>query len=304
MAHDPTRDHPGAIGEAMDAVADSVADAIDDVVEDVADDVVEFVGRVRDDLLGRDGYLIVLIMTLVVVVVIPIDASFRGGGIVTVSAIGLLVFTAMSRSKVSHRLRVAAVVVIAISFVLAIVVTITSDRSEAEDFTWLAATFAATYTLMLALCFPAILRNAFAHRRISLNTVAAALSAYLLIGLVFTSLFRFVDIVAPPFFAQTNTNQFTFEYFSFITLSTVGYGDFSPANDAGRTLAMLEGVFGQIFLVTIVALVVSNLGVERHQLRHSIVERRTANAADTAGDTGPAVGPVPPGDTGPGTASG
>jgi voltage-gated potassium channel Kch len=95
-------------------------------------------------------------------------------------------------------------------------------------------------------------------------------------GLIFTSAFRFVEIVDPPFFTQTNVNPFTFEYFSFITLSTVGYGDFSPANDAGRTLAMLEGVFGQIFLVTIVALVVSNLGVERRDLRHTMTDRGPA----------------------------
>ena len=186
------------------------------------------------------------------------------------AAIGLLVFTTMSRSKVSHRLRVASAVLIAIAFVLAIIVTVTDDAAEARKYTWLAATFAATYTLMIALCFPAILRHAFRHRRISLNTVAAALAAYLMIGLIFTSAFRFVEIVDPPFFTQTNVNPFTYEYFSFITLSTVGYGDFSPANDAGRTLAMLEGVFGQIFLVTIVALVVSNLGVERRELRHTM----------------------------------
>ena len=252
MAPDPTGDSGDAVTEVIGTVSD--------VIDEVADDVGDFLGRMRDDLLGRDGYLIVLVMTILVVIVIPIDATYRGGGIMTVAAIGLLVFTTMSRSKVSHRLRVASGVVIALSFVLAIIVTITNDATEARSYTWLAATFAATYTVMIALCFPAILRHAFRHRRITLNTVAAALAAYLMIGLIFTSMFRFVQIIDPPFFTQTNVNQFTFEYFSFITLSTVGYGDYSPANDAGRTLAMLEGVFGQIFLVTIVALVVSNLG--------------------------------------------
>jgi hypothetical protein len=247
MPTDPSHNMSDVVGDAIDE--------IEEVIEELADDVGELVGRLRDDLLGRDGYLIVLVMTIVVVVAIPIDASYWGGGIVTVAAIGLLVLTAMSRSKVSHRLRVASGVVIAISFVLA-----------------------ATYTVMIGLCFPAILRHAFTHSRISLNTVAAALSAYLMIGLIFTSMFRFVEIVAPPFFTQPNVNPFTYEYFSFITLATVGYGDFSPANDAGRTLAMLEGVFGQIFLVTIVALVVSNLGVERGQLRRTMADNRPAVA--------------------------
>lgn len=289
MPTDPRRDLGDAVGEAIDTVTDTVVEVIDDIADDVGD----FMGRLRVDLLGRDGYLIVLLMTILVVIVIPIDAAYRGGGIVTVAAIGLLVFTAMSRSKVSHPLRVASAIVIAISMVLAIIVTVTDDKAEANDVTWLAATFAATYTLMIALCFPAILRHAFTHRRITLNTVAAALSAYLLIGLTFTSLFRFVEIVAPPFFSQPNVNPFTYEYFSFITLATVGYGDFSPANDAGRTLAMLEGVFGQIFLVTIVALVVSNLGAERHQFRRTMAERAPDEPAATQGpapDDGPPAG--------------
>jgi hypothetical protein len=134
---------------------------------------------------------------------------------------------------------------------MAIVLTLTDDAAEARKYTWLAATFAASYTIMIGLCFPAILRHAFTHRRISLNTVAAALAAYLMIGLIFTSAFRFVEIVDSPFFSQTNVNPFTYEYFSFVTLSTVGYGDFTPAGDAaGPALEkLLEGVFGQIFLV-------------------------------------------------------
>jgi len=284
MAPDPAHDAGDTVGEVIDTVVD--------VLEDVADDVGDFMGRMRDDLLGRDGYLIVLVMTILVVIVIPIDAAYRGGGITTVSAIGLLVFTTMSRSKVSHRLRVASSIVIAVSFALAIAFTITNDAAEAQSMTWLAATFSATYTVMIGMCFPAILRHAFRHRRITLNTVAAALSAYLMIGLIFTSMFRFVEIVAPPFFSQTNVNPFTFEYFSFITLSTVGYGDFSPANDAGRTLAMLEGVFGQIFLVTIVALVVSNLGVERHQLRRTMAD--AGSQVDSA-EPDQASAPDPPG---------
>ena len=266
MSTDPSREE--------DDVATEAIDEIGEVIEDLADDVSEFVGRIRDDLLGREGYLIVLVMTILVVVLIPIDAAFRGGGVVTVAAIGLLVFTTMSRSKVSHGLRLASAALIGIAFVLAIVLTATDDTAEARKFTWLAATFAASYSIMITLCFMAVLRHAFTRRRISLNTVAAALAAYLMIGLIFTSAFRFVEIVAGPFFTQTNVNSFSFEYFSFITLSTVGYGDFTPANDAGRTLAMLEGVFGQIFLVTIVALVVSNLGVERHALRHTMTEVR------------------------------
>jgi voltage-gated potassium channel len=52
-------------------------------------------------------------------------------------------------------------------------------------------------------------------------------------------------------------------YFSFITLATVGYGDLTPQGGLGRALAVLEGLFGQIYLVTAVAALVGNLGRTR-----------------------------------------
>src|SRR6476646_2491861 len=128
MPTDPPRDSEQLMGEAIGE--------IEGVIEDLADDVGDFVGHVRDDLLGREGYLIVLIMTIVVVVAIPIDAAYRGGGIVTVAALGMLVFTTMSRAKVSHRLRVASGVLIAVAFLLAIVLTVTDDTAEARKYTW------------------------------------------------------------------------------------------------------------------------------------------------------------------------
>ena len=77
-------------------------------------------------------------------------------------------------------------------------------------------------------------------------------------------------------FSQPDTNGFTYEYFSYVTLTTVGYGDFTAHNDGGRAMAILEALFGQVFLVTIVALVVSNLGQERQQLRRPSASTPTA----------------------------
>jgi hypothetical protein len=52
-------------------------------------------------------------------------------------------------------------------------------------------------------------------------------------------------------------------YFSFITMATVGYGDLTPQGSLGRALAVTEGLFGQIYLVTAVAALVGNLGRTR-----------------------------------------
>ena len=93
------------------------------------------------------------------------------------------------------------------------------------------------------------------------STVAGAACAYLLIGLFFASVYTFLaGASTDPFFAQTETERAVdFLYFSFITLTTVGYGDLSAAADLGRMLAAGEALTGQLFLVTVVALVVGNI---------------------------------------------
>jgi hypothetical protein len=62
------------------------------------------------------------------------------------------------------------------------------------------------------------------------------------------------------FFVQTaHATTPDFLYFSFVTQTTVGYGDFTAAGDLGRALAVVEAVTGQLYLVTIIAVLVSRL---------------------------------------------
>jgi hypothetical protein len=69
-------------------------------------------------------------------------------------------------------------------------------------------------------------------------------------------------------------------YFSFVTLTTVGYGDLTASNEVGRAVAILEALAGQLYLVTIVALFVSNLGRERQRTQDL---RPSPHAGDVQG---------------------
>jgi len=62
-------------------------------------------------------------------------------------------------------------------------------------------------------------------------------------------------------------------YFSFVTLATVGYGDFSARTDLGHTLSVIEALIGQIYLVTVVSVIVSNLGHPAERRRRVMQER-------------------------------
>jgi hypothetical protein len=69
------------------------------------------------------------------------------------------------------------------------------------------------------------------------------------------------SLSSDPFFSQQNNATVAdYLYFSFVTQTTVGYGDFTAAGGFGRALAVVEALIGQLYLVTVIALLVSNLG--------------------------------------------
>lgn len=111
----------------------------------------------------------------------------------------------------------------------------------------------------------AIIRGVLRERQLNLQTVLAALSLYIMLGLFFAMVYHVIQSGGQvPFFTNHRSGTDSlFLYFSFATMTTVGYGDFTAAANLGRTLSVLEAVLGQLYLVTVVALLVGNLGAAR-----------------------------------------
>jgi hypothetical protein len=107
-----------------------------------------------------------------------------------------------------------------------------------------------------------VLRDLRAAREVRLEAVFGVLSFYMLVGMAFGFVYGAIDrFGAEPFFAGGQSASVSHcLYFSFTTLATVGYGDFVARTDVGHTLAVSEALLGQIYLVTVVSLIVSNLG--------------------------------------------
>jgi len=97
---------------------------------------------------------------------------------------------------------------------------------------------------------------------INSKSVAGAICVYVLIGMVFLYVYSLIAVTGQgSFFAQgTDGTRAIRLYFSFVTLATLGYGDYTPAGNPGHVFAVLEALIGQIFLVTVVAVVVTRLG--------------------------------------------
>jgi hypothetical protein len=121
--------------------------------------------------------------------------------------------------------------------------------------------------LLLAMIPVAVLMEF--RRTLALNaqSILATLCIYLVIGMFFAALAESVaNLGGVAYFSGHSTaDSSDYLYFSFVTEATIGYGDFVPALRLGRALAVLEGLSGQIYLVTVVALVVGNLGRQRQR---------------------------------------
>lgn len=115
--------------------------------------------------------------------------------------------------------------------------------------------------VLIVIAPSSLVRAVVIRRKVDIQTVMAALCFYVMLGLFFVFLFSGIQsITGHHFFAQTERgSQSDFLYFSFATLTTVGYGDLTAAYPPGRTLAVAEAMLGQLYLVTVVAVLVSNL---------------------------------------------
>jgi hypothetical protein len=131
------------------------------------------------------------------------------------------------------------------------------------------ATVAIANAFLVALAPAAILigviRRLTTVRAVTIEAVIGVLSVYLLLGMLFAFVYAAVDrLGTAPFFAQNVAATVSqCQYFSFTTLATVGYGDLTARSNLGHTLSVFEAVLGQVYLVTVVSLIVGNLGRRR-----------------------------------------
>jgi hypothetical protein len=110
-----------------------------------------------------------------------------------------------------------------------------------------------------------VVRRVRTEGAVTLHTMFGVLCIYLLLGMLFSLAYGLVgDAQSAPFFASgVDPDISDYLYFSFATLTTVGYGDLSAATDLGRSVAIAEALIGQIYLVTVVAVIVGGLSRSR-----------------------------------------
>jgi hypothetical protein len=101
---------------------------------------------------------------------------------------------------------------------------------------------------------------------VTLNAVAGSLAIYLSTGMIFAWIVGLIaQLSSTAYFAQhAGTTQGDKVYFSFSVLTTTGFGDFTPATPAGHALAVIEMLIGQLYLVTVIGLLIGNFAARRN----------------------------------------
>jgi len=113
-----------------------------------------------------------------------------------------------------------------------------------------------TYIIFLFGAIFALLFNIFSETKITKRTILGGISVYFLMGIFWAFCYQLVGIINPSaisFDVAKPIQYFDYMFFSFTTLTTLGYGDIIPASDTARSLAMMEATLGPIFLAVFIA---------------------------------------------------
>ena len=203
-----------------------------------------------------DRYGLLFLLILLALVLTAANTTWLKIAAVLVQG-GVVLFAFLAARAGRRAWRVAIVLV-----PLAVILGIAGRFGDSRP----AETLAAIINLVLPAAAIVVLgRRIVLEPFVSSRTIIGLLCVYLLIGMTFAATYITIAVVSgEPFFVQTDHAQpVDFTYFSLVTLATVGYGDFTAANPMPRMLAAIEGLTGQLYLVTVVAVAVSRVRTRR-----------------------------------------
>ena len=199
-----------------------------------------------------DSYFLLLLMVSVTILLLGL-VDLRGDeltDLLVTGFAGAMLTIALRTSNAPSRFVVAAGVLAAVTVIGHSVALLAGADAELR---WLTALW---FVLVIAAPI-AVLARVLHHPKVTLETIFGVICVFLLIALAAT--FAFLAIAGfgrGEFFGAPQPTT-SFMYFSLVTISTLGYGDLAPTGELGRMAAGFEAILGQVFLVTVVARMVS-----------------------------------------------
>jgi Ion channel len=224
----------------------------------------DWLRREHEDVAGQPQFRYPAVLTLMLIAVVFLiaapNADWTVAVAVTIEGAAMVLTVATSRARESVRLRRALVLGLAMVVAVLLVALGTPPR-------WLTALIALAVTAGVPIVLVRGLLRLLKVSGVTFNAVAGSLAIYLSTGLVFAWIVGFLaQVSSAPYFAQHATSSEGDKvYFSFTVLTTTGFGDFTPATAAGHALAVIEMLTGQLYLVTVIGLLIGNFAARGRQ---------------------------------------
>jgi drug/metabolite transporter (DMT)-like permease len=202
---------------------------------------------------NRYGMVLALIAVTYLVALVSSERHIATEGLIVLQL--LTVYLVFGVSDSPRIRRVAGVAVVAAGLVS----VLTSSIGSFTDSQVLLQLLYLLNILLYAVAPLVILRHVLRRPEVDAESLVATFCAYVLIGMMFAFTYRFLGSVLPePFFGTNGAGTLSQDlFFSFVTLTTTGYGDLVPAVEVGQTLAVAEALIGQLFLAGAVAKIVT-----------------------------------------------
>jgi Ion channel len=218
------------------------------------------ISRLRLDELQKEySDPLLSVLTILLLIMLFVVAPFQAAGIMMFEAFGVIVALVMVASVLVISASPTATLVILAAFLLNVFVVI---ARLIKPLTYDLYLVAAAWFVIVCTLAVVVARTVFGQGHVSFHRIVGAVLLYLLIALAFVSLFMLVGLQIPNAF-----NGLVFEdnqklasnliYFSFVTLTSTGYGDIYPVHPVARSLCNLETIIGQLYPATLLARLVT-----------------------------------------------
>ena len=217
-------------------------------------------GRVRLlELQKRYSDQLLTVLTVLLATMLFVVTPIQAAGFLIIDAFGLIVGLAMVAAAfvISANPAITTTMLAAFSLNVAVVLLRLFRPLPFDLYIVAAAWFAITITLGFV-----VARKVFEPGQVSYHRIVGAVLLYMLIAMTFVSLFTLVALLAPSAFNgfalhDDQKMSSSLIYFSFVTLTTTGYGDIVPVHPVARSLCNIEAVIGQLYPATLLARLVS-----------------------------------------------
>lgn len=210
-------------------------------------------GTGRSKILLRTNIILLLALSMMIFVVPVLQLRDHQ---ITKVLLGIVVVAGLFATDFS---RTAFRMLFAIGAVVILVTLLSFFFVDSEE---LAAIALILNTLFFIIVTGALVAYVATAEEVYGSTLICAINSYLLIGLSLSLVFLIMDMTIPDSFTQVDSTKGsypTFIYFGFVTLSTLGYGDITPDSPLARSFSIFTALFGQLYLVTIMAIIIGKL---------------------------------------------